>query len=137
MKEALKNRVKLINDLTIMCHSLVQEIEPGTPTKALEAAGLLKQALQVLGNRLGDPEPDAVTIEQSQKVLALMRIGDVALRSKSLFNVLERTEQVLLADHAGSPILTWTAEEKAQAQQHVQAAGIELKQAIEELPPAN
>jgi transcription termination factor Rho len=140
MKEALRKRLHLIQILGTVRHELIreaaQQIQQQQPTKLIEAAGLLKAALQVLGNALDDAEPTPVSLTMPQLQLAEMKNGDAVIRAVRLKETLEKYEAQLMSDHVGNPILSWqdlTPTKQKAALDYLDSARAGVKQAIEDL----
>ena len=123
MKEALHARIQLIHLLANTRHNIIQQAEPGKPTKAYEAASLLRSGLKVLSDALGDAEPSPITLTEEQQQLALIKNGQVAIRARKLVENLERLEAALLSNHSGETVFDWTPEQ-------VEAARIYLSNEI-------
>lgn len=118
MKEGLSIRLQLIHSLATIRHGIMNQVPPDKPTKALEAINLLKSALQIVGNKLADPEPSLVTFTEDQIAIAKVKNGSIAVRAKKLMENLARTEATLLTDHGEQPVMDWTDEQREAIVQH-------------------
>lgn len=133
MKEALDLRLQILGELAKFRGQIIQQVQPETPTKALEALNLLKTVMQTVAGKLADPEPSPVTISEQQKQLALAKAADAIVRPDKLKANLQRIETALLTDPGGGIIFDWSDKQKADAQTYVTNEIKAIKDAIDVL----
>lgn len=137
MREALIERLKIIEGLLVTRHMLIQNIEIGKdsskPTKVLEAAELFKVALQGIATSLADDEPMPVTITDQQKTLFLAKSVELVTRAQKLQQNLNRSNEALMTDHVGRPIVDWTSKLLDDIEAHVVIELPAIKDAIDAL----